>query len=75
VEDEKEMERQAVLKQAKEMVLQSTMTSANPSAVINGRVLRLGEWLNGFQVVEISPRACKVEKRGVRVTLEMKLDE
>ena len=75
VEDERELERQAILAQARAMVLQSTMTSTTPTAVVSGRVLRVGDWINGFQVLDIAPRACTLEKKGVRVTLEMRLEE
>jgi hypothetical protein len=75
VEDEQEAEKQVIQAQARAMSLQSTMMSQPPSAVVNGRVLRVGDWINGFQVAQIAPRTCVIEKRGLRFTLEMKRDE
>jgi len=57
---------------AKALTLQSTMVGPNSSAMINGQVLRVGEWIDGFRVVEIQARSCIVEREGVRVQLDMK---
>lgn len=57
--------------QAKALSLQSTVVGAVPTAIINGRVLRVGDWVSDFQVVQISSRSCKLEKSGIRVMLEM----
>ena len=65
----REAERKAVQAQARALTLQSTMVGS--AAIINGQVLRVGDWINGFQVVEIAVRSCTVEKSSMRVTLEM----
>ncbi len=57
--------------QAKSLDLQSTMVSANPVAIINGRMLRIGEWINGFELTEITPRGCSVRKNGTTIMLDM----
>jgi hypothetical protein len=57
--------------QAKALTLQSTMVGAVPTAIINGQVLRAGEWISGFQVVEIATRNCTIEKQGARLILEL----
>jgi hypothetical protein len=57
--------------QAKALSLQSTVVGAVPTAIINGRVLRVGDWVSDFQIVEISSRSCQLEKSGIRVVLEM----
>lgn len=62
----------AVRAQAVSLTLQSTMIGANSSAVINGQVLRVGDYVEGFRVVAIHPRSCNVKKRGVEVSLGMK---
>jgi hypothetical protein len=31
----------------------------------------VGDWINMFQVVEITSRYCQLEKSGIRVELEM----
>jgi len=63
--------REFVRAQAAELVLQSTVVGAVPTAIINGRVLLVGEWIDGFQVVEITPRRCTVRKNDIKITLEM----
>ena len=67
----REAERRAVQAQAGALRLQSTIISQIPTAIINGQVLRSGDWIAGFQVVSIGPRSCVVEKKGMRVRLEM----
>lgn len=57
--------------QARALILQSTIVSDDPIAIINGTVLRVGDSINGFRVVSISPRGCTMKKRGVTVFLEM----
>lgn len=71
VPDPKEVER-TVLAQAGSLEVQSTIASDDPTAIINGVVLRRGDWINGFRVVEITAGACVVAKKGVKVTLRMK---
>lgn len=56
---------------AKSLSLQSTVISARPTAVINGSVLRVGEWISGFELVEITARTCVVAQKGVKVQLFM----
>ena len=48
------------------------MIGGTPSAVINGRVMRVGDYIEGFKVIAIHPRSCDVKKRGVEVSLDMK---
>jgi hypothetical protein len=57
--------------QAKALSLQSTVVGAVPTAIINGRVLRVGDWVSDFQIVRINSRSCQLEKSGIRVMLEM----
>jgi len=57
--------------QAKALSLQSTVVGAVPTAIINGRVLRVGDWVSDFQIVQINSRSCQLEKSGIRVMLEM----
>jgi hypothetical protein len=66
-----EVERRAIQAQAKALTLQSTVIGAVPTAIVNGQVLRVGDWVNGFQVKEITSRVCTVEKKGMSVVLEM----
>jgi len=61
----------AILAQARGLHLQSTSISETSTAIINGLVLRKGDWINDFQVVEIAARTCVVVNKGVKVTLRM----
>ena len=61
--------RQVVLAQAQALVLQSTVVSDRPTAIINGQVLRVGDRIAGFEVVEISSHACKVRMNDLMVEL------
>jgi hypothetical protein len=70
--DDINAERAAIQAKALELALQSTVVSANPTAIIEGQVLHVGDWVNGFRVVEIGSRQCTLEKSGVKVTIEMK---
>ena len=63
---------QAIKAQAEALVLQSTVLCERPMAIINGKVLSIGDWISGFEVVSIRARACDVKKDDVEITLEMK---
>jgi hypothetical protein len=69
-----ELEKQrheAIRKQAKALNLQSTIVGSSPIAVVNGKVLHKGDWMAGFQVIEVKPRSCVVKKDDVLVELKM----
>jgi hypothetical protein len=66
-----EAEKLRVQAQAKALSLQSTVVGTVPRAIINGRVLRVGDWVRDFQIVQINSRSCQLEKSGIRVMLEM----
>ena len=68
----RKIEMQVIHAQAQALVLQSTILSSKPTAMVNDRVLRVGDWINGFKVVEIHSRSCVVEKKGVKIRLGMK---
>jgi hypothetical protein len=69
----KEAQERAVRAQAQALALQSTIVGDVdvPTAIINGEVLRVGDLINGFRVVDIAARTCTVEKANLRITLEM----
>ncbi len=64
--------RDAILKDGREMILESTLLSDPPQAIIAGQLVRIGDQINGFQVVEIQSRSVTLLKDGVRINLEMK---
>jgi len=69
----REAQERAVRAQARALTLQSTIVGGAdvPTAIINGEVLRVGDAINGFRLVEIASRTCTVEKTNLRITLEM----
>ena len=68
---QREALRRAVLAQAQSLTLQSTVVGSTPTAIVNGRVLRVGDWINGFCVVRISTHRCVVKKDQIEVILEL----
>ena len=60
-----------VTEQSQSLMLQSTIDSEIPIAVVNGRVLGNGDQIHGFTVVKINSTTCMIEKQGIQITLEM----
>jgi len=58
--------------QAEALTVQSTMLGPSPTALVNGQVLRQGDWISGFRVKRIATEYVIVSKDGVDVTLSMK---
>jgi len=58
--------------EAGSLSLTSTMMGSAPMAVINGRVLRPGDVINGFHLVSISSRKCALMKEEVTLELYMR---
>lgn len=56
---------------ASELDLQSTIVGDEPRAVINGKLLRPGENIDGFELREVQARRVILENQGVRVQLHM----
>jgi len=71
-EDIKEKQRKAILAQAASLTLESTMLGQTSVAVINGKILHIGEYFSGFRVVDIAASRCRLVKNEVTVTLEIK---
>lgn len=72
-EAEKRKHRQLIEAKAANLSLQSTMAGEAAWAMINGRFVRQGGWIDEFQVVEIRSRSCVVQREGV--TVELKLSQ
>jgi hypothetical protein len=68
-ERERSARLEAVRAQARGLKLQSVMLGPSSTALINGRVLKKGEWISGFQVQSIASDRCVVTRDGVEVTL------
>ncbi len=54
------------------LVLQSTLCGPSPAACVNGKVIRLGEEIEGFVVERIEPDRVVVSRENVRLTLWLK---
>lgn len=61
----------AVRAAARRLELRSVVMSELPFAVIDGRVLRVGEEVEGFTLLEIAERHVLLERNGVIVRLKM----
>lgn len=70
--DEEQAKTRRVANQAQILALQSTVTGENATAVINGNVLRVGEQVHEFRILEIQDQSCVIEKDGVKLTLTMR---
>ena len=57
--------------EANTLRLTSTMVGEVSCATINGQLLKINDWIEGFQVVSIGKGSCLVVKKGVRVQLDM----
>lgn len=69
--DDLEERQNKVREQARGLKLQTTMLGATPRAMIQGSLLKVGESIQGFEIVEIRSRRVVVKKDGVRIELEM----
>ena len=60
-----------VRQQAESLNLQSIVRGANPQAMINGRMVGVGDVVAEFRVLKIEPRSVIVEREGVRLSIAM----
>ena len=56
---------------AEVLSLQSTLQGAEPLALINGELMKVGDKVHGFTVIKIGSRRVTLRKDGVNVHLEM----
>jgi len=70
VSDDTSVERM-VHEASKELRLQSTLFGESPRAMVNGRLLELGDEIAGFELVHVGERSAVLEKQGYRIRLEM----
>ena len=62
---------QAVLTHAEKLTLQSTIQGDHPQAVINGQRVKVGQTIDGFELLDVKPRQVILRMNGVDVRLEM----
>ncbi|NLF29944.1 MAG: hypothetical protein GX591_03550 [Planctomycetes bacterium] len=61
----------AARREAERLLLQGTMPGGNPSAIINGQVVGVGQMFEGFEIRSIGQGSCVVARGAVEVTLRM----
>ena len=64
-----QLRREAIRKEASGLSLQSVFKGSRPGVMINGKVLNVGQKINGFTVVKIYERRVIVRKHGVDIKL------
>ncbi|MFO0973509.1 MAG: hypothetical protein U1A27_08740 [Phycisphaerae bacterium] len=71
-ERERQRRRAAQVEEAATAIkLQSTIAGAEPAAMLSGKLVHVGERVNGFELIEVRDRQAVVRKDGVRVTLTL----
>lgn len=68
---QKQAQAMAIRAEAKALNLQSTLVGQSARALINGQLFSVGEFVNGFEIVEIGSRTVKLRKQEIEVVLEM----
>ncbi|MFP4106718.1 MAG: hypothetical protein ACLFVU_11585 [Phycisphaerae bacterium] len=63
--------RKSIRMAGRSLSLECTMTGTNPAAVINGKTVRVGEWINNFQLMSVTAKSCIVKQKDVEITLQM----
>lgn len=66
-----ESKRMAVVEAAAELELQSITQGEVPAAFINGRLIRIGSSIQGFELLTCDERSAVLSKHGVKVRLGM----
>lgn len=69
--DDEQVRSEQLLELARELQLQSVIQGSVPMAVINGRVLRVGDSIEGFEIASFGPRSAKVTREGKSFVLRM----
>jgi hypothetical protein len=67
-----QIRRQQIRQEARRLELQSTFVSASPTAMIDGKVLGLGDQINGFEVVKITSQSCVVKREDIEAELRLR---
>lgn len=69
--DDEEARRRELVELARGLRLQSVIQGKSPAIVINGEVLRVGDSINGFELVSFNQRSAKVTRDGLTFLLNM----
>lgn len=71
VNDDEEVRRRELEDMVKYLSLQSVVQGDVPIVVINGRLLRVGDSIDGFEIVSFNNRSAKVTRDGLTFKLTM----
>lgn len=63
---------QELVELARSLRLQSVIQGASPAMVINGEVLRVGDSIEGFEIVSFNERSAKLTREGLTFLLKMR---
>lgn len=66
--------RDRIMRDLQELALRSTSLGPKPMALINTRIVHVGDQINGFLVVSIQARGVQLKKEGMTFTVEMPTD-
>lgn len=69
--DDVEVRRRELEELVKDLRLQSVIQGSTPICVINGRLLRVGDSISGFEIASFGNRSAKVTRDGLTFTLNM----
>ena len=69
--DDEQLTRRELVELARGLRLQSVIQGASPAIVINGEVLRVGDSIDGFELVSFNNRSAKVTREGLTFLLTM----
>lgn len=72
--DDEQQRRRLLAEKARDLRLQSVTRGTVPLVVINGRVLRVGGSIEGFEIASIYDRSAQVTRDGLTFTLTMLSD-
>ena len=62
---------ETLAKQAAKLTLQSTFLGPTPMALVNGQLVREGDFIGQFQIVKIEPRRIVIQQNGVTLQISM----
>lgn len=66
-----DVRRQELVELARSLRLQSVIQGASPAMVINGEVLRVGDSIEGFEIVSFNERSARLTREGLTFLLKM----
>lgn len=68
---DKDLQIEALRRRARDLTLQSVITGSEPRAMINGRFMKIGQSVNGFELLEIHERSVILLMQDVKLRLSM----